>query len=84
MLHAALDLAGDIAANTAPLSVAISKRILWEAATMSVPEALRIEGKLFPFAARHDDAREGIAAFMEKREPKWSGRPSTEMPAWPD
>jgi enoyl-CoA hydratase/carnithine racemase len=65
------------------LSVAIAKRILWEAQTKSVAETRGIEDRLFGWVARQPDAQEGIAAFVEKREPKWSLRVSTDMPDWP-
>jgi len=84
VLDASLDLARDIARNTAPLSVAVAKRILWEAAGKTVPEARRMEDPMFAFLTRHPDAREGIAAFMEKRDPKWTGRPSRELSELPE
>lgn len=80
VLPAALGLARDIAVNTAPVSVAVAKRLLWESLDRSVAETRRIEDRLFAKVTRLDDAREGIAAFVEKRTPKWSGRPSTDMP----
>ena len=80
VLPAALELAQDIARNTAPVSVALSKRLLWESMDKSVDEVQRLEGRLFARVTRLDDAREGIAAFIEKREPKWTGRPSLDTP----
>ena len=80
VLPAALELAADIAANTAPVSVAVSKRLIWETATKSVEETRKLEDPLFAHVSRQPDAREGIAAFLEKRPPKWSGRPSTDLP----
>ena len=80
VLDAARELALEIAVNTAPLSVAISKRILWEAAGKSVDETRALEDPMFAFVSRQPDAREGIAAFVEKRDPKWSGRPSQDLP----
>ena len=83
VVDAARDLALDIARNTAPLSVAISKRLLWEAGNRSVDETRQLEDPMFATVVRHPDAQEGIAAFVEKREPKWSGRPSQELPDLP-
>lgn len=84
VLAEACEIGRDIAINTAPVSVAVSKRLLWEATTKTIPETMGLEGRVFASVARLDDAREGIAAFVEKREPKWSMRPSTDMPAWPN
>jgi enoyl-CoA hydratase/carnithine racemase len=80
VLPAALELATDIARNTAPVSVAVSKRLLWDSIDRTVPETLAIENPLFAKITRLDDAREGIASFVEKREPKWTGRPSLDTP----
>lgn len=81
VLPAALALAADIAENTAPVSVALTKRLLWESMDRSVRETLTVEEPLFSAVTRLPDAREGIAAFIEKRAPKWSGRPSTDLPS---
>ena len=43
VMHAALELAREIATNTAPLSVAISKRILWQALDSPPGEVERLE-----------------------------------------
>jgi len=64
----------------APVSVAISKRLLWEGLTTSVSDMARREGPLFWWAGRQADAREGVSAFLEKREPEWEMRVSTDLP----
>jgi enoyl-CoA hydratase/carnithine racemase len=80
VVPAALELASDIAANTAPVSVAVSKRLLWDSVDRSVPDTIKAENPLFAKITRLDDAREGIASFIEKREPKWTGRPTLDTP----
>lgn len=84
VLPAALDLANDIALNTAPASVAISKRLMWESIGLTVPVVQDLEGPLFAWASRQPDAVEGVKAFMEKREPKWGLKPSVDLPPWPE
>jgi enoyl-CoA hydratase/carnithine racemase len=81
VLPAALAVAHDIAANTAPVSVAVSKRLLWDAMDKSIPDVLALENRLFPKVTALPDAREGIAAFVQKRSPAWSGRVSTDLPS---
>ncbi len=71
-LAAAKELAGKIAAN-APLSLKATKQIIVESADWSREEMFAkqspITTKIFP----SKDAREGAAAFAEKRTPRWSG-----------
>jgi len=72
-LHAALRLAGRIAVN-APLAVRESRRIVLECTGASDDEAWRRSDASAALAFASDDVREGVAAFLEKREPVWSGR----------
>ncbi len=80
VLPAALERARDIAVNTAPVSVAISKRLLWEGVTASVPEMLQRELPLFSWAGNQADSREGVMAFLEKRTPEWKLSVSRDKP----
>jgi enoyl-CoA hydratase/carnithine racemase len=74
VLPAAVELARDIAANTAPLSVALSKRLLWDSWTMSRAEVEARETADHHLLMDHPDAREGVMAFIERRPPVWQGR----------
>ena len=80
VLPAAIALATDIAVNAAPVSVAIAKRLLWDAMDKSVAEVSAIENRLFRAVASLPDAREGIAAFVDKRAPTWTGKVTTDTP----
>lgn len=80
VLPRAQERARDIAIHTAPVSVAISKRLLWEGLTASVPEMREREGPLFTWAGNQPDAREGVLSFLEKRAPRWALRPSQDKP----
>jgi enoyl-CoA hydratase/carnithine racemase len=80
VLPRALEVAHDIAVNTAPVSVAVSKRLLWESMDRTVAATMKAENPLFANVTRLDDAREGIASFIEKRQPKWTGRPTLDAP----
>ncbi len=64
----------------APASVALSKRLLWEGLGLTAREMMRREAPLFAWTTRQVDAREGIESFMQKREPAWKLRPSTDLP----
>lgn len=83
VLPAAMDLARDIAANTAPVSVALSKRLLWESLGVDIDELRRKEGTLLNFTTSLPDSREGTMAFLEKRAPQWSGSVSRDLAEWP-
>ncbi len=79
VLPAAQERARDFA-NAAPVSVAISKRLLWEGLTSSVPEMLAREGKVFAWAGNQVDAKEGVLSFLEKRPPRWKLSASRDKP----
>jgi crotonobetainyl-CoA hydratase len=75
LMDAALALADSIAA-TAPLAVQASKRLLTRLAYESAFDA-SVEGAVaeeFAAVSGSVDAAEGVAAFVEKRTPVWSGR----------
>jgi enoyl-CoA hydratase/carnithine racemase len=73
VLPAALEIAHDIAINTAPLSVAATKRVLWSSFASTPEEIERLETQLHHALMSHPDAREGPIAFLEKRPPRWTG-----------
>jgi enoyl-CoA hydratase/carnithine racemase len=72
VLTAATAMARDIAANTAPLSVALSKRLLWESRALDRDEIGRRETAYHDVVMGRPDALEGVMAFLERRPPRWS------------
>lgn len=71
VLPAALALAGKIAAN-APLSVRRMKETAVKGVDLPLSAALRLDVGPNPYLS--EDRREGIAAYLEKRLPRWTGR----------
>jgi len=69
----ALELAAAIARN-GPLAVAASKRILQEQFDWSTAEMFERQGAISGPVFTSEDAKEGAAAFKEKRDPVWRGR----------
>jgi enoyl-CoA hydratase/carnithine racemase len=80
VLPAALAIARDIAVNVAPLSAALTKKVLWQAMHLSVEEVGRLETEHHHHLMGRADAREGAVAFLERRPPKWQSRVSEDWP----
>ena len=72
VLPAAMTIADDIARNTAPLSVALSKRLLWESRSLDRDEVGHRETAYHHLVMGRPDALEGVMAFLERRAPGWS------------
>ena len=83
VLPAALELARDIAVNTAPLSVAIAKRLLWESPTLTRADVGRKETELHHHLMGRADALEGVMAYLEGRPPRWKLSVNHDWPDWP-
>jgi enoyl-CoA hydratase/carnithine racemase len=73
VLAAAVALAAKIAAKS-PLTVATGKVAFYKQAEMPLHEAYDYASKVMVDNMMARDAEEGIGAFIEKREPKWTGR----------
>ena len=76
VLPAAVALARDVAQNTAPMSVAASKRLLWDSFDLDRAAVGTRETDIHLKLMRHDDAREGVRAFQQRRAPRWTGTPT--------
>jgi enoyl-CoA hydratase/carnithine racemase len=88
LLPTARELAREIAGNTSAVSVTLARQMMWKLLGADHPrEAHRLDSMAMFWTGRSADAREGIAAFLEKREARFPLRPSADLPPfypwWP-
>ncbi len=72
-LDEAVALAAEIAAR-APLAVRLAKEAINRAYETSLQEGLEAERRAFYMLFASQDQKEGMAAFIEKRPPRWQGQ----------
>lgn len=81
LMPAAIALAREIADNTAPVSIAMTRAMLWRLSAADHPMAAhKIDSRAIYRRGRSGDAKEGIASFLEKRAPDYPDRVSADMP----
>jgi enoyl-CoA hydratase/carnithine racemase len=81
LMPAARALALEIADNAAPVSVALSRQMLWRMMGADHPmRAHRVDSRAIQSRGRSADVREGVGAFLEKRPAVFPDRVSADMP----
>ena len=81
VVAAARQLASEIALNSAPVSVALSRMMLWRMLGADHPmEAHKVDSRGVFATGQLADAVEGITAFFEKRPAEWTLAPSRDLP----
>ena len=81
LLPAAYALAAEIVEHTAPVSVALSRQMLWRMLSADHPMmAHRADSRGILERGRSADAREGVSSFLEKRAPRFPDRVSDGLP----
>ena len=81
LLPAARALAREIADNTAPVSIALTRQLIWRMAGASHPiEAHMADSRGIQARGAMPDAKEGVTSFLEKRLPRYPDRVSTDLP----
>lgn len=86
LLPAARAIAREIADHTSPVSIALTRRMLWSMLTADHPmEAHRVDSRAILQRGRSADAREGVESFLEKRPAMFADRVSDGLPdVFPD
>jgi len=86
VLDHAMTVARDIAVNVAPMSAALSKRLLWDTMVKGYTprQVAELETQLHHRVMGSADAREGIDAFQQRRSPRWSRSVSADWEPLPE
>jgi enoyl-CoA hydratase/carnithine racemase len=81
LLSVARGIAREIADNTAPVSVALSRQMLWRMMGASHPmDAHAVESRGISARGRSADSKEGVTSFLEKRAAVYPDRVSDGLP----
>jgi enoyl-CoA hydratase/carnithine racemase len=83
LLSVARGLAAEIANSNSQVAVALSRRMLWQMLADGDPvKAHHADSEALHFLMSSSDLSEGVAAFLEKREPVFPLRVSRDMPSF--
>jgi len=81
LLSTATQIAREIADNTAPVSVALTRQMLWRMLGADHPmEAHKLDSRAIWARGRTADAKEGVVSFLEKRPASYPDKVSNGMP----
>jgi enoyl-CoA hydratase/carnithine racemase len=81
LMGAAMAIAREIADNTAPVSVALIRQMMWRGTGMTDPmQAHRVDSRGILSRGASADVREGVTSFLEKRPPVFPNSVSGDMP----
>lgn len=81
LMSVAIGLAREISDNTAPVSVALSRQMLWRMLGASHPmEAHRVDSRGIMERGRSADSKEGVVSFLEKRDAAYPDKVSDGLP----
>jgi len=81
LLEEANKIAQEIVENTSPVSVAMTRQMLWKLLGADHPmEAHKVDSRAIYELGQGGDAKEGVESFLEKRSPKFPSKVSKDMP----
>jgi len=81
LLSNAVDIAKTMVQNSAPVSISLTRQMLWRSLESSGPyDAHVIESKAIDSRGASEDAKEGVSSFLEKRPAKFKNKVSSDMP----
>lgn len=82
LLDRAYEIAEQIATQCSPVSIALTRQLVWKSLGASHPrDVQRLESELTRSLRGSPDSKEGVASFLEQRSPDFTSKVSTDMPA---
>ena len=83
LLDYAIDFAKNMVKNSAPVSIALTRQMLWRSLEGSGPyDAHVVESKAIDSRGASEDAKEGVSSFLEKRGAEFKNKVSLDMPSF--
>ena len=81
LLDNAIDFTKNMVKNSAPVSIAVTRQMLWRSLEGSDPyDAHIVESKAIDSRGASEDAKEGVSSFLEKRAAEFKNKVSSDMP----
>ena len=81
LLDEAKKIANEIIENTSPVSVSMTRQMLWKMLGADHPmEAHKVDSRAIYELGKGEDTKEGVNSFLEKRPPEFPSKVSEDMP----
>ena len=81
LLNIAKQLASEIIENTSPVSISMTRHMLWKMLGADHPmEAHKVDSRAIYELGKSKDVEEGVNSFLEKRSPNFPSKVSKDMP----
>ena len=76
-------IAEKLISNTAPVSVALTRHMIWDMSSAPSPEDAHVlDSRAIDSRGASEDAAEGVMSFLEKREAEYVNKISSDMPSF--